>query len=298
MLGLIVSPTAIFNSTPLFCTLCTQENQCGDKPPAPDDPGYHMWYVKTFCTHKAVGKFTIYFPYILLVSALVLLSIEKLTNKLFKYKQQLEGFYSLLNKKKENEAGTHGKEDEQELDVVEVWQSFKHQSSVFSAYLTKNIFEFLFGLMFFLWMSLLGFRQLINWDTWDVADIEVDDIVNLQDDNVRVFCDVHGSWYECAGIPTQFYLYVLIVAVVLLVVYVVTTIVTLMYLLCPCGGDLASFMRSYRSKLQTATKMVDGEEAGSKELLGELHEIYYENRDMRLMLDLLAKSSGLAPPLR
>ena len=24
MLGLIVSPTAIFNSTPLFCTLCTK----------------------------------------------------------------------------------------------------------------------------------------------------------------------------------------------------------------------------------------------------------------------------------
>ena len=152
--------------------------------------------------------------------------------------------------------------------------------------------------MFFLWMSLLGFRQLINWETWDVADINVNDIANLKDDNVRVFCDVHGSWYECAGIPTQFYLYVLIVAVALLMVYVVTTIVTLMYLLCPCGGDLASFMRSYRSKLQSAAKMVDGEETSSKELLGELHEIYYENRDMRLMLDLLAKSSGLAPPLR
>ena len=56
-------------------------------------------------------------------------------------------------------------------------------------------------------------------------------------DNLRVLCEVHGSWYECAGIPTQFYLYVLIVAVALLMVHVVTTIVTLMYLLCPCGGD-------------------------------------------------------------
>ena len=56
MLGLIVSPTAIFNSTPLFCTLCTRADQCGSHPPAPDDPGYHMWYVKTFCTHKARGE--------------------------------------------------------------------------------------------------------------------------------------------------------------------------------------------------------------------------------------------------
>ena len=61
-----------------------------------------MWYVKTFCTHKAVGKFTVYFPYILLVSALCLLSIEKIINKVFKYKQQLEGFYSLLATSKDH----------------------------------------------------------------------------------------------------------------------------------------------------------------------------------------------------
>ena len=53
----------------------------------------------------------------------------------------------------------------------------------------------------------------------------------------------------------QFYLYILIIAVVLLLVYVLTTIFTLMYLLCPCGGDLAHFMRSYRSKLKSAAKM-------------------------------------------
>ena len=56
-------------------------------------------------------------------------------------------------------------------------------------------------------------------------------------------------------------------------------------------------MRGYKSKLKSAAKM-EGGETSSKELLGELHEIYYENRDLRLMLDLLAKSSGLAPPLR
>ena len=95
----------------------------------------------------------------------------------------------------------------------------------------------------------------------------------------------------------KFYLYVLIVAVGLLVLFLLTTFFTLMYLLCPCGGELASFMRSYKSKLKSAAKM-EGGETSSKDLLGELHEIYYENRDLRLLLDLLAKSSGLAPPLR
>ena len=89
----------------------------------------------------------------------------------------------------------------------------------------------------------------------------------------------------------------LIVAVALLMMFLLTTFFTLMYLLCPCGGELASFMRGYKSKLKSAAKM-EGGETSSKELLGELHEIYYENRDLRLMLDLLAKSSGLAPPLR
>ena len=90
----------------------------------------------------------------------------------------------------------------------------------------------------------------------------------------------------------------LVVAVMLLLIYLVTTIITMLYLLCPCGGELASFMRSYKNKLRSAAKMEGGDDKSSKDLLGELHEIYYENRDLRLMLDLLAKSSGLAPPLR
>jgi len=185
MLGLIVSPTAIFNSTPLFCNLCTKDGQCGSHPPSLEDPGHHMWYVKTFCTHKAVGKFTVYFPYILLVSALVLLSIEKIINKVFKYKSQLEGFYSLLATKKEE--ANSGVVDDEEVHVVEVWQSFKTNASVFKSYFMKTLFELIFGLILFFWMSLLGVRQLINWNTWNVKDISVNDLVDLREDNIRVF---------------------------------------------------------------------------------------------------------------
>merc|ERR1719370_1670306 len=34
-----------------------------------------------------------------------------------------------------------------------------------------------------------------------------------------------------------------------------------------------------------------------KELLGDLYDIYYNNRDLRLLLDLLATSSGVAPAI-
>ena len=95
--------TDLLYSTPLFCNLCSKPNQCANLPATTEDPGHHMWYVKTFCTHKDLGKFTVYFPYILLISALLLMSIERLINKIFKSKEQIEGFHSLLTQKNDNE---------------------------------------------------------------------------------------------------------------------------------------------------------------------------------------------------
>ena len=88
-------------------------------------------------------------------------------------------------------------------------------------------------------------------------------------------------------------------------------------------------MRNYESEMEHASA-ASGEKASGKELLGEMHEIYYGNRfyitmqcvasdvqltrcqrcfdfqmkqislsrDLRLLLDLLAATTGLAPPLR
>ena len=52
------------------------------------------------------GKFTLYFPYILLLSALVLAGIERLFKKVFKTNVQVEGFYSLLLTAKKIEVST------------------------------------------------------------------------------------------------------------------------------------------------------------------------------------------------
>ena len=82
-----------------------QPGQCGDKPSSVEPPSHHMWWVKTYCTHSSLGrchyttiplhhcdllqllppgKFTMYFPYILLLAALVLAGIERFFNKIFK----------------------------------------------------------------------------------------------------------------------------------------------------------------------------------------------------------------------
>ena len=48
------------------------------------------------------------------------------------------------------------------------------------------------------------------------------------------------------------------------------------------------------SFVATCPPLLPGAEA---EVVGELQELYYNNRDVRLMLELLATSSGVAPAI-
>ena len=57
--------------------------------------------------------------------------------------------------------------------------------------------------MLTLYFTLMGLRELINWNQLNLTDINVEDLLNLKKDNVRIFCDVHGAYYERAGVPTQ-----------------------------------------------------------------------------------------------
>ena len=100
----MVAPTAIINGTPLDCNLCKEDHCKGvSTTPAPavpppggtdqdddpghevddrgfivqDDPGFNAWWVKKYCTMTAVDQFILYFPYILLIIALVIVLIER-----------------------------------------------------------------------------------------------------------------------------------------------------------------------------------------------------------------------------
>ena len=102
-----------------------------------------------------------------------------------------------------------------------------------------------------------------------------------------MYCDVHGTWYECSGVPTQFYLYVLMVSLVLLLVYVTTTFLTICWLVCPCMGTMAKwvpspvlskvailsdfprFMRNYSNQLEEAAA-ASGQGESSRSLAGQL----------------------------
>ena len=228
------------------------------------------------------SQFTQYFPYILLLLALVLAGIERFFDRLFSANQQIEGLSSLIAAAKKPVL-----EEQQQTEVnlddtvrtVEVRQSFRESGNFYANYMTRTICEFLVASVLTAYMATTG-------------------ILEIQRD-FNVICQVHKTWYECSGVPTQFYLYVLFIALAMLFVYLVSTFFTLLWLLCPRFGRLATFMRQYEKLLKKAARNQDEDLKPSRaELLGEMNEIYYENFDLRLLLDLLAATTGLSTPLR
>ena len=85
--GLIVFPTAMISSTPLWCTICTQ-GLCEGKSnfSEENDPGHDAKWLKQYCTldPKTVDLFLFYFPYVLLIVPLTLFCIKRAFISFFK----------------------------------------------------------------------------------------------------------------------------------------------------------------------------------------------------------------------
>ncbi len=287
MLGIIVAPTSIINGTPLDCNFC-RENYCGvynethGKAENRSDPQYNAWWVKKYCTVTAVDGFIMYFPYILLIMALVIVLIERVFVKIFKAGLKLNTFYNLLVKQ-----GDGGGEREQSAaqlsdytDVehsktaLEVSQSFEGSRSYFLSYLLRTVVEFVLAGVLFGWLLLNG-----------LPIIEREEFI---------YCNVYGYWFECAGHPQQFYMYVLFVTLFVLFLYLLCCLYNLLWLFIPSMSTLGNFMAIYKRE----TRRCDGSLKSDEELLGELYNVYYTNWDLKLLLDLLAESSGISVSLR
>ena len=56
-------------------------------------------------------------------------------------------------------------------------------------------------------------------------------------------------------------------------------------------------MRVYKKTKRKEAAQKDNEKPVDAKILGDLYEIYYQNRDTKLFLELLAMSSGVAPAI-
>jgi len=292
LVGLIVVPTAIIMGTPLDCNFCQADHCQTDEETFTNnltDPKFNAWWVKKYCTmNGSVEPFMLYFPYFLLFIAIVLYTVERVFLRVFQAGLKLETFYKFLVK--ENILGGEQNNKEQAAETtegkvvaidavdggkeaIEIKQSFKGNNNYFLSYMVRTLLEIIIAGGLLLWIILRGLTVIKHQDT--------------------IHCDVHGYWFECSGQPAQFYVYILYITVVITGTYMLLNLYNLLWLTCPCLGKLSRLMRTYRSNMRECAE--DG--ISDRQMLGEVYDIYYTNRDMRLLLDLLATSSGVAPAI-
>ena len=84
---------------------------------------------------------------------------------------------------------------------------------------------------------------------------------------------------------------------ILISVYVLTNIYNILWVLLPWFGKLSAVMRVYKKTKRKEAAQKDNEKPIDEKILGDLYEIYYNNKDAKLFLDLLAMSSGVAPAI-
>jgi len=288
VLGVITVPTAIITGTPLDCSPCHGAHcQTGGETFYNNEtlPGFNLWWVKKFCTmNGSVNPFMLYFPYFLLLTALALVFIERVFTKAFHAGTKLEKFYSLLEREKilggvtaavieSGATACQVSNADGGREAIELRLSFNHDNNYFVSYLIRTLLELILSFLLLIYICSEGLSILMQADT--------------------IICDVHGYFYECSGQPAQFYVYILYITIFITCIYILCNIYNLVWLLIPQLGKLSRLMVTYRKNM----KARDISNKTDKELLGDLYDIYYNNRDLRLLLDLLATSSGVAPAI-
>ena len=94
----------------------------------------------------------------------------------------------------------------------------------------------------------------------------------------------------------ELYEYTIYFNIAIVSIYILTNIVNVLWVLVPSFGKLSKVMRAYKRNKREAAKN-DKEKPVDEKILGDLYHIYYQNRDLKLLLELLAMGSGVAPAI-
>merc|ERR1719400_219825 len=306
----------MISTTPLWCTECTK-GLCEDDSKISQYPNgtlikgpHDKWWLKQYCTldPKTVDQFLLYFPYVLLIVALTLFGIERVFNTFFKATKELEAFHSLLVKtsilESKSEKDEDDEEDEKEKDgedkakdendeaidhdklAYSVSKGFGTSSNYFRSYLIRTIAELLISTGLLVWLIIKGYEPFFGENNRSQGNA----ILGTK----AVLCQIGDFWYHCTGLPFQFYLIIFLAALVLLLLYIISCSYVLVWLLAPSCGSLSNTMEKFESNFKELKDGLDQNEFQ----VGGLYSVYYHNKDTKLLLDLLAASSGIGPCLK
>ena len=178
----MVLPTSLLISGSLDCTYC-KAPQCEGN--SEQDPQLQAYFVKKYCTFEAdLSPFILYYPFILLLIATVLIMVDRpFVLKLFR-SVNMEEMYRLVVLGSEGSFHTQRQRLHHVLSVS--------SGNYFISYLGRTLLSLLVSILPIILLSLY-----------------------LPDLNSSIFkCFVHGLYYyECAGYPAHFYKVIILLGV-------------------------------------------------------------------------------------
>ena len=148
-------------------------------------------WVNKYCTFKgknsqgeeAINQLISFYPYIILGLAIALFSIDKIVKIPLQAGEKLDKFYKLLE---ENKILSET-EEPQSLDAdgslqeIELRYAFRKNQHFFNSFILRSALQILLSSAFLFYLTIKGFK-----------------IIQEDDD---IYCNVHGFWHECHGIP-------------------------------------------------------------------------------------------------
>jgi len=292
LISLLAAPTSFLLGSSLDCNYC-QGTQCQDwcisnsfnvyedcKNSDQDNSAaaYNLLWVRQFCSKSVdtsetgldsghdtglkISLFIAFFPYFLILVAALLVVIDRpFVMVLFK-SYNIEQLYKLLVV---NDPFTENLDRKKETN--ELLSILGSTSKYYLSYLLRTVLSIIASVIPLVIMSL------------ELADDER---------NYKFFtnkahiCRVHGRFYECSGMPRDFYWGVGISFLVLLSLYLVINIWNLIWICVPSFSPFFTIMNKYKS--------MNGKT--------NLEKLYFNNRNVKLIMGLLSSASGVASPLR
>jgi len=236
------------------------------------------WYVKRYCTENFVSKFVFYFPYILLTVPLTLVLVDRIFIKTFAAGNKIKQFYELLVEDSLQREDVENMSRENMKNLHEIMQSFRFSNVCYWSYLSRTILEIFLSIGLF----------LIYW-CWGMPNLERD-----------IDCDVHGLKHTCVLPNHQFYFYILTVSSALLCVYILCNLYNLVWIVWPQMGLMFRVIRKYRDHVDApALNSIKKNKEGVISTDNFLN-VYFDRRhkDLKLLLNLLAETSGLPESFR
>lgn len=261
------------------------------------------WYVKRYCTEKFVSKFVFYFPYILLIVPLTLVLVDRIFIKTFAAGNKIKQFYELLVEDSLRREDVDSLSRENMKNLHEIMQSFRFSNVCYWSYLSRTCLEIVLSIGLFL-----------IYFCWGMPNLERE-----------IDCNVHGIRHTCVLPNHQFYFYILTVSIALLCVYILCNFYNLIWIVCPQMGKMyriickyqeivdpnlnqhistaAPNLIKYKNNIASADEVTIPLAPGLSKPVITNHNflaVYFDHRhkDLKLLLNLLAETSGLPESFR